>query len=125
MCTDGAAVMAGNVKGLLGHIKKVNLDIKWMHCIIHPEALAGKRTSPELSAVMYDAVKVINFIQSRPLNHRLFQSLCHEWHGARTAVASHRLPLAVSRGNTTETYELCSEVCVFFDGASASSCCGV
>ena len=32
--------------------------------------------SPELSAVMDDAVKVINYIQSRPMNQQLFQSLC-------------------------------------------------
>lgn len=33
--------------------------------------------SPELS-VMYDAVKVIHFIQSKPMNHKLFQNLCHD-----------------------------------------------
>uniref|UniRef100_A0A3B4ZU95 DUF4371 domain-containing protein n=1 Tax=Stegastes partitus TaxID=144197 RepID=A0A3B4ZU95_9TELE len=64
ICTDGAAAMTGRVKGLFGHTKKVNSDIIWMHCIIHHEALASKRT-------MDDAVKVINFIQSRPVNHRL------------------------------------------------------
>lgn len=45
-CTDGAAAMAGNVKGLLGRVKRVSPNIKWMHCIIHREALASKRMSP-------------------------------------------------------------------------------
>uniref|UniRef100_A0A3Q2NMW6 DUF4371 domain-containing protein n=1 Tax=Fundulus heteroclitus TaxID=8078 RepID=A0A3Q2NMW6_FUNHE len=51
VCTDGVAAMTGTVKGLFGHIEK--------------------RVSPDLSAVMDDAVKMINFIQSLPLNHRL------------------------------------------------------
>uniref|UniRef100_A0A8C5E7Z6 Uncharacterized protein n=1 Tax=Gouania willdenowi TaxID=441366 RepID=A0A8C5E7Z6_GOUWI len=48
ICTDGAAAMTGSVKGLFGHVKKVNPDIKWLHCIIHREALASKRMSPDL-----------------------------------------------------------------------------
>uniref|UniRef100_A0A8C5HGG8 DUF4371 domain-containing protein n=1 Tax=Gouania willdenowi TaxID=441366 RepID=A0A8C5HGG8_GOUWI len=88
ICTDGAAAMTGSV-----HVKKVNPDIKWLHCIIHREALASKRMSPDLSDVMDDAVKVINIIQSRPLNHRLFETLCDE--------------------SGTELYELRSEVSVF------------
>lgn len=77
ICTDGAASMTGAVRGLHGHVKRVNANIKWMHCIIHREALACKRVSPELSAVLDDAVKVINFFHSRPLNRRLFQ-VCQE-----------------------------------------------
>lgn len=66
ICTDGAAAMTGSVKGLFGQVKKVNPDIKWMHCIIHREALASKRMSADLSAVMDDAVIMMNFIQPRP-----------------------------------------------------------
>lgn len=49
---------------MLGQVKKVNPEIKWMHCIVHREALAIKRMSPDLSAVMDDTVKTTNFIQS-------------------------------------------------------------
>lgn len=34
--------------------------------------------SPELSAVLDEAVKMINFIQSWPMNHSLLQNLCHD-----------------------------------------------
>nr|XP_033497741.1 SCAN domain-containing protein 3-like [Epinephelus lanceolatus] len=114
ICTDGAAAMTGSVKGLFGHVKKVNPDIKWMHCIIHREALASKRMSPELSAVMDDAVKVINFIQSRPLNHRLFETLCHESGTEHEQLLLHTDIRWLSRGKTLlRLYELRSEVSVF------------
>ena len=47
ICTDGAAAMTGKVRGLHGRVMMVNPEIKWNHCIIHREALASKRMSPE------------------------------------------------------------------------------
>lgn len=114
ICTDGAAAMTGSVKGLFGHVKKVNPDIKWMHCIIHREALASKRLSPDLSDVMDDAVKIINFIQSQPLNHRLFETLCHESGTEHEQLLLHTDVRWLSRGKTLlRLYELRSEVFVF------------
>lgn len=106
--------MTGSVKGLFGHVKKVNPDIKWMHYIIHRKALASKRLSPDFSAVMDDAVKVINFIQSRPLNHRLFETLCHESGTEHEQLLLHTDVRWLSRGKTLlRLYELRSEVSVF------------
>lgn len=114
ICTDGAAAMTGRVHGLLGRVKKVNPDIKWMHCIIHREALASKRMIPELSAVLDDAVKVINFIQSRPMNHRLFQNLCHDSGSDHEQLLLHTDVRWLSRGKTLRRlFELRSEVFVF------------
>ncbi|MGH0176926.1 UNVERIFIED_CONTAM: hypothetical protein FKN15_073970 [Acipenser sinensis] len=70
VCTDGAASMTGRVKGLLAHIKKVNPDVEWNHCIIHREALASKRMSPELHDVLNDAVKAINLFSTPTLTVR-------------------------------------------------------
>ncbi|KAE8287511.1 Zinc finger MYM-type protein 6 [Larimichthys crocea] len=115
ICTDGAAAMTGSVKGLLGQVKKVNPKIKWMHCIIHQEALASKRMSPDLNAVMDDTVKIINFIQSRPLNHRLFETLCHESGAQHDQLLLHTDVRWLSRGKTLlRLYELRGEVCAFF-----------
>ncbi|KAL2103117.1 hypothetical protein ACEWY4_002285 [Coilia grayii] len=114
ICTDGATAMTGSVKGLFGQVKKVNPKIKWMHCIIRREALASKRMSPDLSAVMDDAVKIINFIQSRPLNHRLFETLCHESGAQHDHLLLHTDVRWLSRGKTLlRLYELRSEVCEF------------
>ena len=71
-----------------------------MHCIIHREALASKKMSPELRAVMDDAVKIINVIQSRPLNHRLFETLCHESGTQHEQLLLHTDVRWLSRGKT-------------------------
>lgn len=68
--------MTGRHCRLVSWIRQVNPDIQGMHCII--QALASKRMSPELDSVLTEAVKVINFIKSRPLNSRLFHKLCKE-----------------------------------------------
>lgn len=78
VCTYGAASMTGWHRRLVSRIRQVNPEIQSMHCIIHREALASKRMSPELDSILTNAVKVINFIKSRPLNARLFHKLCEE-----------------------------------------------
>ncbi|KAJ4931123.1 hypothetical protein JOQ06_025422 [Pogonophryne albipinna] len=114
VCTDGAAAMTGRVNGLMAHIKKVNPDVTWTHCMIHREALASKRMSPELNDVLNDAVKVINFIQSRPLNHRLFQSLCEDGGSEHKQLLLHTDVRWLSRGKTLQRlFELRNEVRAF------------
>ena len=56
VCMRRAASIPGRVKLLIAHRKKVT------HCIIHREALASKRMSPELHEVLNDPLKVINLI---------------------------------------------------------------
>ena len=99
--------MTVSMKRLFGHVKKVNPDIKWMHCIVHRKALASKRMSPDLSAVMDDAVKMIKFIQFRPLNHRLVETLCHESGTEHEQLLLHTDVRWLSRGKTLlRLYEL-------------------
>ncbi|KAF7646616.1 hypothetical protein LDENG_00184820 [Lucifuga dentata] len=75
VCADGAASMSGRLNRLMAHIRKANPGVEWMHCILNREALASKRMSEEVHGALNDAVKVINYIQSRFANHRLFQTL--------------------------------------------------
>ena len=80
--TDGAPAMVGERKGaaslLARHCETSGntQPIKKMHCIIHQEALCAK--SANLEGVMSVAVKVVNSILSRSLNHRQFQALMDE-----------------------------------------------
>ena len=46
--------------------------------MIHREVLATKKIDEELSAVLEDSVKIINYIKSRALNTSLFKNLCKE-----------------------------------------------
>ncbi|XP_056147399.1 zinc finger BED domain-containing protein 5-like [Lampris incognitus] len=102
VCTDGAASMTGWHRGVVSRIRQVNPNIQSMHCIIHREALASKRMSPELDSVLTDAVKVINFIKSRPLNARLFHKLCDETGGDHHQLLLHTDVRWLSRGKTLQ-----------------------
>ncbi len=42
------------------------------------QALASKSLNPELHNVLKAAVKMVNFIKSRPVRNRLFTTLCRE-----------------------------------------------
>ncbi|KAI6659528.1 SCAN domain-containing protein 3-like [Oopsacas minuta] len=70
---DGAPSITGHTNGLIAHLKSVNPNLKWQHCMIHKQALATKKMSPELHMVFDDAVKIVNYIKSRALNSRLFK----------------------------------------------------
>ena len=76
ICTDAATSITGTIKGFVTLAKEKNPNVKWTHCIIHREALASKRMSPQLHDVLNCSIKVINFIKSRPRNSRLFRLLC-------------------------------------------------
>ncbi|XP_060755409.1 SCAN domain-containing protein 3-like [Neoarius graeffei] len=111
VCTDGAASITGRHHGLVSRIRQVNPDIQGMHCIIHREALASKRMSPELDSVLTDAVKVINFIKSRPLNSRLFHKLCEEMGSDHHQLLLHTDVRWLSRGKALQRlFELREQV---------------
>ncbi|KAK2711473.1 hypothetical protein QYM36_012591 [Artemia franciscana] len=78
VCSDGAAALTGKNNGLMAWIRKKNPKVKWLHCIIHRQALALKRMNAHLHETLNEAVKVINFIKARPLNSRMFKLLCQE-----------------------------------------------
>jgi hypothetical protein len=78
MCTDGAPVMLGKTSGLTALIKKEIPNIIITHCFLHRHALASKTLPTDLKEIMTTAVKVVNFIRSRALHHRLFKVLCQE-----------------------------------------------
>ena len=77
VCTDGAANMTGYRSGKVAKIKEIaRKEMLFTHCIIHREYLASKKVSPDLKNVLNIAVKIVIAIRSRPLNSRLFQTLC-------------------------------------------------
>ena len=67
--------------------------------------------SSELNEVLNDAVKVINFIQFRPLNHRLFQSFCQDSGSEHQQLLLHTDVRWLSLGKTLQRlFELRNEV---------------
>ena len=78
ICTDGAGAMAGKYKGFLARVLQVVPRIIFTYCIINRENLASKTLDPDLKSVLDAAIKIVNFIKSRPLQTRLFTTLCDE-----------------------------------------------
>ena len=62
VCTDGAVAMTGHTAGFHARVRSASdTPITFTHCMIHREALVAKKISPDLNAVVQDAVKVIHF----------------------------------------------------------------
>jgi hypothetical protein len=70
-CTDGAQAMARSMKGAATQIKNV-AQCTVYHSVLKRQALGSKKITAYLKIVLYDAVKIINFLQSRPLQFWLF-----------------------------------------------------
>ena len=71
--------MSGNRSGLRSLIQERAPSMaKWVHCMIHREALVARELSPELGAAVEIVTKVIDFIKTRPLKSRMFEKLCAE-----------------------------------------------
>lgn len=78
ICTDGAKAMTGRHSGVVTRVQAVAPDATWVHCSVHREAFAAKGMSDSLAQVLDDTVKMVNFVKSRPLNSRIFSTLCSE-----------------------------------------------
>ncbi|KAK2711346.1 hypothetical protein QYM36_012508 [Artemia franciscana] len=61
VCCDGAATLTGKNKGIEAWIRKKNMNVKLLHCIIHRQALASKRMNAYLHETLnVTIVKVID-----------------------------------------------------------------
>jgi hypothetical protein len=81
--------MRGRILGLVSWVKMENNLVIFNHCIVHRQALTSKKLKLILHETLTEAVKVINFIKSRPLNTRLFHQLCAQLHSEHTALLFH------------------------------------
>lgn len=82
LVTDGAPAMIGCENGagmlLLKKIKVLNPNPEYtqLHCIIHQQSLCSKVLN--MSHVIKPVTQIINFIRSKALNHRQFDSFLKE-----------------------------------------------
>ncbi|KAJ4937848.1 hypothetical protein JOQ06_002478 [Pogonophryne albipinna] len=78
------------------------------------EALASKTLDPELKSVLETAIKMVNYIKSRPLNTRLFANLCNELGSEHQGLLFHTEVRWLSMRNVlSRLYELRDEVRLF------------
>ncbi len=90
----------GKKKGFKARVLQVAPHVNFTHCNIHREALVSKRLT---QSVLEAAIQMVRYIKSRPLNTRLFATLCNE-----LGLEHEGLPFVLSR-----LYELRDEVRLF------------
>ncbi|RLU25501.1 hypothetical protein DMN91_001657 [Ooceraea biroi] len=102
--TDGAKAMTGTKPGLFGQLKQQNIEIPFIHCIIHQEALYGKAI--KLSDTMQAVTKITNFIKggNKFLLHRKFQQFLREHNAAYTDVPLHYAVRWLSAGKCLDKF---------------------
>lgn len=92
-------------------------NASWTHCSLHREALVCKTMAEDLKNVLNTAVKIVNFIKSKPLQSRLFKKLCKEMGSLHKSLLLHTEVRWLSRGKVlTRLVELREEVAMFLDG---------
>ncbi len=106
--------MTGRERGLAARVQQVAPLVKWTHCMVHREALAAKKMPVLFDSVLYQSVKMINLIKSRPLNSRLFEVLCQEMGSGHEQLLLHTEVHWLSRGRVLQRlYELREEMKCF------------
>ncbi|KAL4127510.1 hypothetical protein QTP88_011677 [Uroleucon formosanum] len=78
VCSDGAAAMIGKIKSTVTRIKSVAPKCSSSHCVLHRHALVTMKISYELKTVLDQAVQIVNYVKSRPLQSRLFKKVLFE-----------------------------------------------
>ena len=116
VCTDGAKAMVGKFSGAVTRIKSVAPGCTSSHCILHRQALVARNIPLPLKLVLDDAVKIVNFVKTRPLQSRLFKILCNEMGSHHTALLLHTEVRWLSRGKVVlRLFELRKELSVFLN----------
>ena len=106
ICTERAGAMVRKRKGFLARVSQIAAHINFTHCIIHAENLASKTLGQQLKCVLDSAVKIVNFIKSRPLQTRLFAIRCDEMGSEHKTLLLHSEVRCLSRGKVfTRLYE--------------------
>uniref|UniRef100_A0A7M4E8X6 DUF4371 domain-containing protein n=1 Tax=Crocodylus porosus TaxID=8502 RepID=A0A7M4E8X6_CROPO len=114
LCTDGAPAMLGNTSGFATLVKKEAPHVVVTHCFLHRHALATKTLPTTLKEVLSTAIKVINFIRSRSLNHRIFKRFCQEMGAEYEVLLYHTEVRWLSRGQVLKRlFKLRAEVSLF------------
>ncbi|XP_050058856.1 zinc finger BED domain-containing protein 5-like [Aphis gossypii] len=78
VCSDGAAAMIGKIKGTVTRIKSVAPKCSNSHCVLHRPALVAMKISYELKTILDQALQIVNYVKSRPLQSRLFKKVCED-----------------------------------------------
>lgn len=121
VCSDGAAAMIGKLKGTVTRIKNVAPNCSSSHCVLHRHALVAKKMPYELKTVLDQAVQIVNYVKSRPLQSRLFKKACEDMGSQHQSLLLHTEVRWLSRGRVLlRLFELRNELKIFFTNQPVS-----
>ncbi|KAJ1187825.1 hypothetical protein NDU88_004595 [Pleurodeles waltl] len=102
--TDGAPAIVGHDRGFVSLLKKklTEQTVRDYHCIIHQHILCAKLKHGELNIVLKLAVKIVNFIRAKALNHRLFKAVLQDSEAGYTDLLMHTEVRWLSKGKVLE-----------------------
>lgn len=122
LCSDGAASMTGRKTGLAKRFSAVaHEEFLATHCILHREALASKKLSPELNQTLEEVVKMVNNVKMNPLNSRIFAAICNEMGSDHDHLLLHTEVRWLSRGRVfCRLFELKNDLKEYFSQYVAS-----
>ncbi|XP_055907145.1 zinc finger BED domain-containing protein 5-like [Eupeodes corollae] len=113
-CSDGAAAMVVTVKGVVSKIKNIAARSTSSHCILHRYALVMRRMPTDLKKVLDEDVKIVNFVDNRPLQSRLFKLVCKDMGSQYELLFLHTEIRWLSRGKAlSRLFQLRNELNVF------------
>lgn len=114
VCSDGAKSMIGPVKGAVTRIKNVSKTCTSSHCVLHRHALVARKIPSSLKCILDEAIKIINFVKTRPLKSRLFKIICEDMGSQHTSLLLHTEIRWLSRGKVlVRLFELREELAIF------------
>ncbi|XP_051782582.1 zinc finger BED domain-containing protein 5-like, partial [Erpetoichthys calabaricus] len=117
ICTDDAWAMCGKNSSVVTRVLKQSPCALWTHCSLHREALVSKALPNDFKTVLNTAVKIVNYMKTKPLQARLFQKQCEEMGSLHTSLLLHTEVRWLSRGKVlTRLVELRNEVTIYLEG---------
>lgn len=121
ICTDGAKVMVGCNKGVVGQLRKNNINVPTFHCILHQENLIAK--SIKLEDTMSAVIQTIKTIRRghKALTHRQFRAFLEEVDAEYSDILLYTEVRWLSKGKCLERfYSLRNEIVTFFEANPTS-----
>ncbi|CAH1115878.1 unnamed protein product [Psylliodes chrysocephalus] len=116
--SDGARALSGKNSGLIARLKTLIPNANWVHYFLLRQALAAKEMPDDLRQVLAEAIKVVNYIKSRPLQSRLLKNLCEEVGALHKHLLFHTEVRWLPRGNVlSRLFSLKSELFLFLMGS--------
>ena len=108
--------MVGCMKGLISFVKKQNENVVVPHCFLHREELVTKTLGDKLREVLNQAVELVNYIKTRPVESRLLEQLCSNMDSQHRRLLLHSKVRWLSKGKVlNRVYELRQELLKFLE----------